>query len=98
MTADVKAGIINAVSGPMKGRHFKLFLFGSRARGASSVRSDYDLALSADSLLDLATMGNIRARLDDLDVMQNIDLVDLKSVSAGFSEAVSREAVVLDEH
>ena len=37
----------------LKGRRYRLYLFGSRARKEGSPRSDYDLALLADPPLDL---------------------------------------------
>ena len=97
MSDAVREGIITAVSGPLAGRRYYLRLFGSRAKGASSSRSDYDLAIDADGPIDFATMDRIRERLEGLPVLQNIDLVDLKTVSSGFAETVIREAVVLDE-
>ena len=93
----VLEGIKSAVSGPLAGMRYQLRLFGSRVKGSSSSRSDYDLAIDTGAKIDFATMDRIRERLDVLPVLQKIDLVDLKAVSSDFAEAVIREAVVLDE-
>jgi predicted nucleotidyltransferase len=45
----------------LQGRRYKLYLFGSRAQGNASPRSDYDLALWTDPPLDLATLARLRA-------------------------------------
>ena len=68
----------------LKGRRYRLYLFGSRARKEGSPRSDYDLALLADPPLDLAT------------ILQPLDLVEL-SWAPGLKEVVEREGILLDE-
>ncbi len=44
----------------LQGRRYKLYLFGSRARGDASPRSDDDMVLQADPPLDLATLARVR--------------------------------------
>lgn len=61
----------------LAGRRYRLYLFGSRACGEASPRSDYDLALWADPPLDLATLARLREELDNLPILQSIDLVEL---------------------
>ena len=75
----------------------RIILFGSRAKNLSSSRSDYDLAIDAGSSIDLEILGRIREKLDEIPILQKIDLLDLRSISSGFSEAISGELVVLDE-
>lgn len=80
----------------LKGRRYRLYLFGSRARKEGSPRSDYDLALLADPPLDLATLAELREALEGLPILQPLDLVEL-SWAPGLKEVVKREGILLDE-
>ncbi len=80
----------------LKGRRYRLYLFGSRARKEGSLRSDYDLALLADPPLDLATLAELREALEGLPILQPLDLVEL-SWAPGLKEVVEREGILLDE-
>ena len=80
----------------LKGRRYRLYLFGSRARKEGSPRSDYDLALLADPPLDLATLAELREALEGLPILQPLDLVEL-SWAPGLKEVVEREGILLDE-
>jgi len=93
----IRQNFIGAVASQLAGKSYRLFLFGSRAKNTSSPRSDYDLAIDAGSSIDLATIHRIREKLDGIPIMQKIDLLDLRSISRGFLDAISGELVVLDE-
>jgi len=80
----------------LKGRRYRLYLFGSRARKEAGPRSDYDLALLADPPLDLATLAELREALEDLPILQSLDLVEV-SLAPGLREAVEKEGILLDE-
>ncbi|HAR68661.1 nucleotidyltransferase [Thermus scotoductus] len=80
----------------LKGRRYRLYLFGSRARKEASPRSDYDLALWADPPLDLATLARIREALEELPILQRIDLVEL-SWAPGLKKTVEEEGILIAE-
>lgn len=80
----------------LEGRRYRLYLFGSRAKGEASPRSDYDLALWADPPLDLATLARLREELENLPILQALDLVEL-SWAPGLKAVVEQEGVLLAE-
>jgi len=53
-------------------------LFGSRATGAASPRSDIDLATSG--ILSRHTLGRLKLDLDDLNIPQRCDVVALERI------------------
>lgn len=93
---EVLEEVAERVARHLRGRRYRLWLFGSRVRGQASSRSDYDLALWADPPLDLATLARLREELEGLPLMQRVDLVEL-SWAPGLKEAVEREGVLLGE-
>jgi len=78
-------------------RRYRLYLFGSRARGDATSRSDYDFGVQADGPLELATLARIRADLEDLPVLQRIDVVDLTAATPEFVHRALEHSQVLDE-
>ncbi|TBH21207.1 nucleotidyltransferase family protein [Thermus thermamylovorans] len=93
---EVLREVAGRVAHRLRGRHYRLWLFGSRARGEASPRSDYDLALWADPPLDLATLAALREELEALPVLQKVDLVEL-SWAPSLREVVEREGILLGE-
>lgn len=81
----------------LAGRPYQLLLFGSRAQGRNTNRSDYDLAILADAPLPLALMAQLRASLEDLPILQKVDLVDVRSASPEFAREIMGSGVLLDE-
>lgn len=93
---EVLREVAERVAHRLRGRRYRLWLFGSRARGEASPRSDYDLALWTDPPLDLATLAALREELEALPMLQKVDLVEL-SWAPGLREAVEREGILLGE-
>jgi predicted nucleotidyltransferase len=63
----------------------KIFLFGSRAAGQHTIRSDIDIGLESAVKIPLATLAQIREELEQLPILPKIDLVDFKRVSPEFA-------------
>lgn len=93
---EVLQELTRRVAQRLQGRRYKLYLFGSRAQGHASPRSDYDLALWADPPLDLATLARLREELEEVNILQRVDLVEL-SWAPGLKETVEREGVLLGQ-
>ncbi len=93
---EVLREVAQRVAQLLQGRRYRLYLFGSRARGEATPRSDYDLALWADPPLDLATLAHLREALEALPILQRVDLVEL-SWAPGLRGVVEREGVLLGE-
>ena len=94
----LRTQIVASVAQHLGGRPYRLYLFGSRAQGAATPRSDYDIGILADEPLPLAMMERIRADLDDLPVLQHIELVDLVTASSDFVRQALVKSELLDEH
>jgi predicted nucleotidyltransferase len=75
----------------------KIFLFGSRATGQHTLRSDYDIGIEAAAPIPLEMLGRIQADLDELPVLPKIDVVDLRRVGAAFKQAALTSVIQWDE-
>ena len=70
----------------------RIFLFGSRATGQHTPRSDYDIGIDATAPIPLAMLGRIQADLDELPVLPKIEVVDLHRVGETFRQAALASA------
>jgi len=61
-----------------------VFLFGSRAVGTNSERSDYDIGILGKNKLPLRELARIKNKLEDLPLVVNVDIVDFNRVSEDF--------------
>ncbi|MDN5862595.1 MAG: nucleotidyltransferase domain-containing protein [Salinisphaera sp.] len=95
--AALRAACMRVLDRHLADRHYRLYLFGSRADGTATPRSDYDLALEPDRPLDNVTLARIRAELERLPVMQRLDFVDLSSASEDFARRVRESCRLLVE-
>lgn len=85
-TEEVKSMIRSfVVSQKGKGLDARFFLFGSRVRGDSRARSDFDLAIDAGRPLPATVMADLRDGLEELPTLFRIDLVDAATVSERFA-------------
>lgn len=76
---------------------YKVVLFGSRARGSSRDRSDFDVGIVGDRPVPFATFARVGDWLDSLPTLYRIDWVDLNRAAAAIRENALRHAVVLHE-
>ncbi len=94
----LRRAIVETVARHLVGRSYRLYLFGSRAQGRATPRSDYDLAVLGEGAFPLAQIERLRGDLEGLPVLQRVELVDLGRSSADFMGRVLGHAVLLDEH
>lgn len=74
----------------------KIILFGSRARGDNSIKSDIDLAVYTS--MDFSKKGSFASDIDDLDTLLNIDLVFIdECTDTQLIKVIEKEGVVLYE-
>jgi len=72
------------------GTELRVLWFGSWVEGNAAPRSDLDLAVDAGRALRPAVLARIRARVDDLPTLRQIDIVDLYGVDAAFRRRIAR--------
>lgn len=71
----------------------KIILFGSRARGTNSERSDIDLALDAGSALPTGDVGELVDMFRESNIPYKIEIVDFYLVSKSMQDSIQQEGV-----
>lgn len=56
-------------------------VFGSRAKGNYSARSDIDLALTGDTVIPFNELMDINIQIDDLALLYKVDIIDYAKVA-----------------
>ena len=69
----------------------RVWVFGSRARGATRPYADLDLALEGRTALDPRTLDLLAEAFCESDLPWSVDLVDLHGVSDRFRQIVEAE-------
>ena len=75
----------------------KIYLFGSYARGEQRHYSDLDIAIDNGQPLPIALRGQIRSIIEALNTIQNVDLVDFRSVPKTLQEEIVRDGILWKE-
>jgi predicted nucleotidyltransferase len=75
----------------------RVVLFGSRAAGTSRPRSDFDIGIEGGSPLSATSFQHIVDRLEEIDTLYRLDLVDLQTVSGRFRENAIKQVKVIYE-
>ena len=78
-------------------RGYKVLLFGSRAAGRASPRSDFDLGVLGTVPMPLNVFYQIEDKLEALPTLYKIDWVDLNRVADEFRQRALQHAEVLYE-
>ena len=78
------------------GPRAKIFLFGSRAKGTWTDRSDYDFGIDAGAKLPLGAWERVEADVEDLPTLHRIDIVDFWRVSSEFRNLALKHARALE--
>jgi predicted nucleotidyltransferase len=72
----------------------RIILYGSRARGDNTERSDIDIAIDAGEKQPLRVMGRARDVLNEgLNVPEKIDLIDFHRVSETLRQQVIQDGI-----
>ncbi len=73
----------------------KVWVFGSRVKGAARRGSDLDLAIDAGRKLTVSETSLLAEAFDEAPLPYRVDLVDLQSVSEAFKDIIDRDSVGL---
>ena len=71
----------------------KIYLYGSRARGANAEWSDIDLALDAGKQLPRLTVGELREIMIATNIPYKVDIVDFHNVHDAMQKAIAKDKV-----
>lgn len=77
----------------LAGREVRVFLFGSRARGAAHPASDIDIGVLPEEPLPRGLLAELREALEESAIPQTVDLVDLSEADPEFRARVLAEGV-----
>ena len=82
--------IEKAIKVIFKNKEIKVFIFGSRARGDHTPRSDLDLGFLSEEDISYE-LALLRELLEESNLTFTVDMVDLSRTSKDFRETVMRE-------
>jgi predicted nucleotidyltransferase len=75
----------------------RVVLFGSRASGRARTRSDFDIGIDGKDPLDAVSFARITERIDDINTLYRIDLVDIQATTERFrANALSTFEVIYE--
>jgi predicted nucleotidyltransferase len=90
----VERAIVDAILGRIRPR--QIILFGSRARGDATERSDYDIAIDCETLTP-SRLAQIRADMETVPTLREIEVVWLNRTNGAFRRRIIGEGKVLYE-
>jgi predicted nucleotidyltransferase len=71
---------------------YRLFLFGSRAKGTGDDKSDIDIGIISDNRITGKQMLAIHEKLEQIPTLLKIDVVDFNSVDDEFKKVALKDA------
>lgn len=74
-----------------------IYLFGSRARGDYTERSDIDIAIDLGRKMEFEEIAKARGVLEGLNTSEKIDIVDLNRVSDTMQKFILKDGIVWKE-
>ena len=75
--------------------NYKIFLFGSWAKGNAMETSDIDIAILGETEIPWNIMVKIKQEVDDIPTLRQVDIVDLNSKEIEFKRNVLNYAKVI---
>ena len=91
LSAEELAYLRTHVVAPIEQRGGKVWLFGSRARGAHQKYSDVDLLIEGDKRDLCALLGQLKEELEESNFPFAVDLVFADDLAASYADSVLRE-------
>ena len=76
-----------------QGKKVKIYLFGSRAKGSYTERSDIDIAVLSDKDISFE-LALLREIIENSNLPQTVDVIDLNTVDSEFREQILKEGVL----
>ena len=81
----------------LKAYRAKVYLFGSQATGKARLHSDIDVAILPLEPLPIHIVSEIQEKLEDSDILREVDVVDLSVSDEAFRQRVEKEGVLWKE-
>lgn len=72
----------------------KIYLFGSRARGTHTERSDIDIAIDLGNKMDIGDLAIACNVLEGLNIPQKIDVVDVYRASEDMKKQILKDGIL----
>lgn len=91
----LKKEIVKIIGKYLDLKKYRVFVFGSRARGKSRERSDIDIGIEGPRPVPGNIMVEIKEEIENLPVLYSIDVVDFKRVSPDFREVALQNTEVI---
>ena len=77
-------------------KDYKIFLFGSWAKGTALETSDLDIAILGPKAVEQEIMIRIKSSIDGIPTLRSVDIVDLNLSGEEFKDRVLKHSRVLD--
>ena len=77
---------VSAIIAHELGSSYRLFLFGSRAKGRYDEKSDIDIGIISDTRITGKQMATIQDKIEEIPTLLKIDLVDFNQVDDDFKK------------
>jgi len=81
----------------LKAFRAKVYLFGSQATGKARLYSDIDVAIFPLEPLPIHIISEIQEKLDESNILRQVDMVDLSMSDDVFLQRVEREGILWKE-
>ncbi len=78
----------------LEGLNYKLYLFGSQARGDFSNTSDIDIGVLLNTPSPPGILSRIREDLEESCIPYTVDLIDLNKVAPEFASHIKEEGIL----
>lgn len=72
----------------------KIYLFGSRAKGSHTERSDIDIAIDAGIPISMVERGQINSMIDALNIPQKTDIVDFQRAPQALQDNILKHGIL----
>lgn len=85
---EIQKRCIKVIKSHLPGEEWRVWLFGSQARGAATETSDIDLAIVGKKRVTWAAMAAIKAEIREIPTLRSIDVVDVHDADPSFEKNI----------